>query len=102
MEATPITSATRLAAWPWTLALVALVGWQAWMTLTLFGPGDLWRLLLNDDPVVSGRHPLHLYHGHLGALAWHHTGNVCCYDPAFQAGYPKTPIFDNGSRPAEL
>src|SRR5205823_12511640 len=23
-------------------------------------------------------------------------------DPAFQAGYPKTPVFDSGSRPAEL
>src|SRR5262249_11190877 len=25
-----------------------------------------------------------------------------CFDPSFQAGYPKTPIFDSGSRPAEL
>jgi len=32
----------------------------------------------------------------------YYTGRFCCYDPAFQAGYPKTPIFDNGSRPAEL
>ena len=30
------------------------------------------------------------------------TGQLCCYDPAFQAGYPKTPIFDSGSRPAEV
>jgi hypothetical protein len=29
-------------------------------------------------------------------------GTLCCYDPAFQAGYPKTPVFDSGSRPAEL
>jgi hypothetical protein len=24
------------------------------------------------------------------------------FDPAFHAGYPKTPVFDSGSRPAEL
>src|SRR6185437_7244802 len=24
------------------------------------------------------------------------------YDPTFHAGYPKTPVFDSGSRPAEL
>src|SRR5262249_28361858 len=29
-------------------------------------------------------------------------GSPCCYDPNFQAGYPKTPVFDSGSRPAEL
>ena len=29
-------------------------------------------------------------------------GTLCCYDPGFQAGYPKTPAFDSGSRPAEL
>jgi hypothetical protein len=28
-------------------------------------------------------------------------GTTSCFDPAFQAGYPKTPVFDEGSRPAE-
>jgi hypothetical protein len=82
--------------------LLGLAAWQAWMTLSLFGPDDPWRRLGSDEPVLSGRHPLHLYHGHLGAQALRNTGRFCCYDPAFQAGYPKTPIFDSGSRPAEL
>src|SRR6185312_3937039 len=42
------------------------------------------------------------YHGLLGAQSWRAGGFGSCYDPAFQAGYPKTPIFDSGSRPAEL
>ena len=29
-------------------------------------------------------------------------GTLSCYDPSFHAGYPKTPQFDSGSRPAEL
>ena len=42
-------------------------------------------------------------------LSWHARrcrvcprGATTCYDPQFQAGYPKTPVFDGGSRPAEL
>ena len=102
MEAPPPSKLAPSRTWPWWLALLLLVGWQAWMTLTLFGPNDPWRRLLGDDPIVSGRHPLHLYHGHLGAQALQYTGHFCCYDPAFHAGYPKTPVFDNGSHSAEL
>jgi hypothetical protein len=86
----------------WTALFLALVGWQGWMTLTLFGDDDPWQRLLSDEPIISGRHPLHLYHGYLGAQAFLHSGRLSCYDPAFQAGYPKTPVFDSGSRPAEL
>jgi hypothetical protein len=85
----------------WLLGLLALTAWQGWMTLTLFGPDDPLQRLLDDQPIVSGRHPLHLYHGYLGSLALSKTGTPCCYDPNFQAGYPKTPVFDSGSRPAE-
>jgi hypothetical protein len=70
------------------------------MALTLFGHSP--QALLDDRPLVSGRHPLHLYHGYLGAQSLRSRGSTCSYDPAFQAGYPKTPIFDDGSRPAEL
>src|SRR5262249_14104867 len=56
----------------------------------------------DDQPIVSGRHPLHLYHGFLGAQSLLDRGTLCSYDPSFQAGYPKTPVFDSGSRPAEL
>jgi hypothetical protein len=58
--------------------------------------------LTDDRPIISGSHPLHLYFGWLGATSLRSTGNLYCYDPAFQAGYPKTPVFDSGSRPAEL
>jgi hypothetical protein len=71
------------------------------MTLQLFGD-DPWNNLRDERPILTGKHPLHLYHGHLGAKAFLHHGSTSCYDPAFQAGYPKTPVFDGGSRPAEL
>src|SRR5262245_59473041 len=82
--------------------LLGLVAWQGWMTLTLFGSDRPWQRLLDDQPIISGRHPLHLYHGYLGASSFYEHGTLCCYDPGFQAGYPKTPVFDNASRPAEL
>ncbi|MFQ3592706.1 MAG: hypothetical protein SNJ82_05870, partial [Gemmataceae bacterium] len=85
----------------WRLALLVLVGWQGWLTLGLFGPNP-WTQMLSEQPILSGRHPLHLYHGYLGARSWAERGTLCCYDPAYHAGYPKTPVFDSGSRPAEL
>src|SRR5262249_52437727 len=68
----------------------------------LFGPEDPWERLLDDQPVLSGSHPLHLYHGFLGAQALRDRGSLVCYDPSFQAGYPRTPLFDGGCRPAAL
>jgi hypothetical protein len=81
---------------------VGLIVWQGWMTLTLFGSDHPLDCLVNNQPILSGRHPLHLYHGILGADSLRERGRLSCYDPAFQAGYPKTPIFDAGSRAAEL
>lgn len=86
----------------WWLLLLALLAWQGWMTLTLFGGARPWQSVLDDRPLLSGRHPLHLYHGYLGASALREHGSLSCYDPTFHAGYPKTPVFDSGSRPAEL
>lgn len=98
----------------WGSVLQILVVWQSWMTLTLFAPARAgaeapadrvaaaWERLHDDQPILSGRHPLHLYHGFLGAAALRERDTSCCYDPAFQAGYPKTPVFDGGSRPAEF
>jgi hypothetical protein len=108
MDSTPVTPAGGVIRSPrrpfplWAFLFLALVVWQGWMTLTLFGRDRPWERLLNDEPILSGRHPLHLYHGYLGATALFATGRLCCYDPAFQAGYLKTPVFDGGSRPAEL
>lgn len=86
----------------WLLGLVALLVWQGWLTLGLFDSQRSPRGLLDDEPILSGRHPLHLYHGYLGARTLFERGGLSCYDPAFHAGYPKTPVFDSGSRPAEL
>ncbi|HEX3149187.1 MAG TPA: hypothetical protein VHR66_14025 [Gemmataceae bacterium] len=86
----------------WAFILLVLVAAQGWLTLHLFGPGLPIDRLTNDEPVLDGRHPLHSYHGLLGYRSWHVRQATTCYDPAFQAGYLKTPIFDAGSRPAEL
>lgn len=86
----------------WLVAAVAVVFAQAGLALALFGPARQWSAVTDDRPVLSGRHPLHLYHGALGAAAFRDHRTSTCYDPAFQAGYPKTPVFDGGSRPAEL
>src|SRR6516165_8714318 len=86
----------------WYLVGLVLIIWQGWMTLTLFGPDHPWDRLLDEQPIVSGRHPLHLYHGYLGAQSFSRTNHFCAFDPQFDAGYPKTPIFDSGCRLAEL
>lgn len=86
----------------WLIGVAALVFAQAGLALALFGPERPWDAVTDDRPVLSGRHPLHLYHGTLGAGAFCARGVTTCYDPQFQAGYPKTPVFDGGSRPAEL
>ena len=44
-------------------------------------------LLLDDRPVVCGRHPVHLYHGYLGARSFAQRGTLSCYDPAFQGRF---------------
>lgn len=86
----------------WLFVLALLVAVQGWLTLRLFGEGGTPVALINDAPIIDGKHPLHYYHGLLGHRSWHERGNTTCYDPNFQAGYLKTPIFDAGSRPAEL
>ena len=86
----------------WLLGIAALVAAQTGLGLALFSADRSWSAVLDDRPILSGRHPLHLYHGTLGAVSFCDRGVTTCYDPAFQAGYPKTPVFDGGSRPAEF
>jgi hypothetical protein len=82
--------------------MAGLVAGQAWLTLGLFSADHSTEVVLDGRPIISGRHPLHLYHGYLGARALLARGGLSCYDPAFFAGYLKTPVFDAGSRPAEM
>jgi hypothetical protein len=86
----------------WLALLAALWLWHAWLSVSLFGTRQPWNALLDDRPITSGAHPVHLYFGWLGASSMRESGTPYCYDPSFQAGFPKTPIFDSGSRPAEL
>ena len=85
----------------WLLAVAAVAVGQLGLALHLFGPAP-WAAVADARPLVGGRHPLHLYHGSLGATAFRERWAATSYDPQFQAGYPKTPVFDAGSRPAEL
>jgi hypothetical protein len=104
MEAAPSNSIEQPAVerpWLGLAALVLLLAWQGWLTLGLFGPTEPWRRLLDDEPILSGAHPQHQYLGAIGAEALQVTGRPCAYVPDFQAGFPKTPIF-NGSRFGEL
>ncbi len=87
----------------WLLVLLLLVVGQGWLSLRLFGTWDTAIVkLLDDSPIIDGRHPLHYYHAGIGHKNFLERRTTSCYDPAFQAGYLKTPIFDAGSRPAEL
>ena len=84
----------------WFAALALIVIGQGALALQLFGGS--FADVRDDRPIFDGRHPLHLYHGMLGAATFREARAVTCFDPHFQAGYPKTPVFDSGSRPAEL
>lgn len=84
------------------LAVAVVVIGQVGFALTLFDSHRNWAAVADDRPLTDGRHPLHLYHGAMGAECFRQHGSTCGFDPYFQAGYPKTPVFDAGSRPAEL
>jgi hypothetical protein len=55
----------------------------------------------NEGPATAGSHPLHEYHSWLGACGILRQGSPSVYDPAFHAGYIKTPLFDHQSRMVE-
>ena len=54
----------------WLVGVVALVFAQVGLALALFGSERPWAAVTDDRPVLSGRHPLHLYHVMLGAGAF--------------------------------
>jgi hypothetical protein len=78
---------------------IALLGLHAIRAAQLFpSPGALW----DDRPPITVDHAIHLYHGYLGAKFLRESGESWGYDPHFMAGYPKTPVYDSSSGPAEL
>src|SRR5437870_3677376 len=104
MEGRDDTRAKGMALWSCFLGavgLLAVLAWQAWLSLALFGSDDPLQTLLDDKPVISGTHPQNQYLSHLGVQSLCCSGTFCVYDPSFQIGFPKTPIF-NGSRIAEI
>jgi hypothetical protein len=82
--------------WPVLAAILLVHGWQ---TIRLF---PSWRSITSDEPLISVDHAIHLYHGSLGAKFLKEHGTSWGYDPFFMAGYPKTPVYDSSSGPAEL
>ncbi len=103
MDAVRLTSADGSAParrWLWPLAWLGLLLWQLWLTFGLFGP-EPWTKIFDDRFIANGAHPQHLYLGLIGAHAFIEHGSSTVCDPAFQAVYLKTPIFDGG-RLAEL
>src|SRR5262245_5339064 len=100
----PIAKRSALTAWldrASLLALLAVLALHGRFTLTLFGDDPL-STLTNEEPILVGEHALHLYHGFIGSQAFRAHEQTDGYDPRFFAGYPKTCLFDAGSRPAEL
>src|SRR6202011_1479717 len=65
----PVTEAAHWNWSIWLLGVLALLAWQTWLALGLFGPEAPWNTLVDDRPVLSGSHPQHLYLGSLGAQA---------------------------------
>ena len=59
----------RWAACAWLLVLVGIFAGQAGLTLLLFGAEQPLERLRDEQPILSGRHALHLYHGYLGSQA---------------------------------
>ena len=79
--------------------LIAILLLHGWQTIALF---PSWRTLTDDRPIISVDHAIHLYHGYLGGRFLLEHGTSWGYDPFFMAGYPKTPVYDSSSGPAEL
>jgi hypothetical protein len=94
------TAKSRRRRWPWPLLWLAILGWQFWLSLGLFG-ADPFARIADDTFIMDGAHPQHLYLGAVGARSLLERGYGTAFDSAFQIGYLKTPIF-NGSRVAEV
>ncbi len=50
----------------WLLGVVVLLLAQTGLGLSLFDANRTWAAVADPRPILSGRHPLHQYHGTLG------------------------------------
>ncbi len=85
----------------WLLALLLVLVGQFGIAVKWLGGFESNTYQFNNEPITSGEYPLRLYHAGLGAATLRENLGSTCYDPNFQAGYPKTPIFDSAARPLE-
>jgi hypothetical protein len=88
--------------WPWCPAFAVLFVFHATLAVQLIGTTHQWRRLLNDDPVTSGRHALHLQQSRDPLGGEPTAAGPGGFDPSDYAGYPRTSIFDAEARPAAL
>lgn len=82
--------------------LVAICASHAAATARALAPGRSMASAFDDQPIVSGRQPIHLYHAAAGAAAFRARGECSSYDPFLVAGFARTPAADFDSRPYEL
>lgn len=94
-----VTLRRRWAGPAWAALALAAMLTHTWQIFSLFPSVSA---IVDERPVVAVDHALHLYHGYLGARAIRSRGMVCGYDPAFMAGYRRTPLFDPSANLAEL
>lgn len=83
------------------LGILGLCFGHGLLCLAPFGGWKFFNHGFSDQPLLMGKHPLHLYHSVLGAKGLLSRGSSTCIDPFFHAGYPKTPVFDSDSRMPE-
>ena len=85
----------------WLLVLLLVLAGQFGIAVKWLGGFESGSHQFGNEPITSGEYPLRLYHAGLGAATLRDNFGATCYDPNFQAGYPKTPIFDSAARPLE-
>ena len=85
----------------WIVAWLVLLAWQGWLTWGLFGPSPPAPCSTTNLSSRGGTRCTSTTVILAPAPSWSEAAYVVS-TPAFQAGYPKTPVFDSGSRPAEL
>jgi hypothetical protein len=83
--------------WIFPVSLAGLFAIHAGLTLCIFGNAHPLSSMLSSEPVVSGRHALHLEQS-VGSSPG--IDGKATYDPSCYAGYPRSTVFDAEAKPA--